>query len=102
MEMIVEIPNGKYNLTNVIIQCIIKVHKELGPGFLESIYRNSLLIELTRFGLNIEKEKEVKIFYKGYEVGIHRIDILVENSIIIELKTVESLRKAHYSQIRSY
>ena len=102
MEEIGEIRYYNYDHTNIIIRCIINVHKELGPGFIESIYRNSLLIELASVGLNVEEEKEVRIFYKGKNVGIHRIDILVENHIIIELKTVESLSKAHYSQIRSY
>jgi GxxExxY protein len=102
MEVIGEMTYKYNDNTDIIIQCIIKVHKELGPGFLESIYRNSLLIEISSVGLKIEKEKEVKILYKGHDVGIHRIDILVENTIIIELKTVESLSKAHYSQVRSY
>jgi len=102
MEVIGEMTYKYNDNTDIIIQYIIKVHKELGPGFLESIYRNSLLIEISSVGLKIEKEKEVKILYKGHDVGIHRIDILVENTIIIELKTVESLSKAHYSQVRSY
>lgn len=89
-------------LTGTIIDCIIKVHKTLGPGFLESIYRKALLIELRRRGLSVETEKEVVIYYQGEEVGQHRLDILVENRAIIELKTVEELSKAHYAQVRSY
>ena len=90
------------DLTNRIIKCIIQVHKALGPGFLENIYRNSLLIELAENNIDAETEKEIKIYYQNYEVGLHRLDILVENEVIIELKTVERLNKAHYAQIKSY
>jgi GxxExxY protein len=89
-------------LTESIIECIIKVHQTLGPGFLESIYRKALLIELTRHGIKVETEKEVIINYEGEEVGRHRLDILAESKVVVELKTVEELSKAHYAQVRSY
>jgi len=89
-------------LTGRVIQCIIRVHQTLGPGFLESIYRRALLIELRKNFLATEAEKEVMIFYDGQEVGKHRLDILVEGRLILELKTVEALSKAHYAQVRSY
>ena len=98
--MEIDFKNDK--LTESIITCIINVHKTLGPGFLENIYRKSLCIELLEHGLVFENEKEVVIYYKNNEVGCHRVDILVENQIIIELKTVETLNKAHYAQIKSY
>ena len=89
-------------LTDSIIQAIIAVHKTLGPGFLENIYRKSLVIELQSLDLCVETEKEINIHYKGQIVGVHRLDILVEKQIVMELKTVEALSKAHYAQIRSY
>ena len=89
-------------LTGKIIECIIAVHQELGPGFLESIYRRALLIEMRKQGLAAETEKEVIIYYDGQEVGRHRLDILAEERVVVELKTVESLSKAHYAQVRSY
>ncbi len=89
-------------LTKRIINAIIRVHQELGPGFLEKIYRNALTIELRRQGLELEMEKEIVIYYNGQEVGRHRLDILVEKGVVLELKTVEKLGKAHYAQIRSY
>lgn len=89
-------------LTEQIIEGIIAVHAELGPGFLESIYRNALQIELRSQGLKIEHEKEVRVFYRHTEVGIHRLDLLVEGKVIVELKTVEGLSRAHYAQLRSY
>ncbi len=90
------------NLTDVIIQCIIQVHQTLGPGFLESVYRRSLLIEMKKRGLMAETEKEVIVYYEEEEVGRHRMDIVVERKIIVELKTVEELSRAHYAQVRSY
>jgi GxxExxY protein len=93
---------GNEKFTERVIECIIHVHQTLGPGFLESVYRNALLIELRKQHFETESEKEVVVYYDGQEVGRHRLDILVEGSIIVELKTVEALSKAHYSQVRSY
>jgi GxxExxY protein len=90
------------DLTEKIIKCIINVHQELGSGFLENVYRKALIIELISNGLNVEAEKEIQLFYKGHEIGIHRLDILVNNQVILELKTVESLNRNHYAQIKSY
>lgn len=92
----------KEELTDKIINACINVHKELGPGFLESIYHNALKIELERRNLVVESEKEVKVKYLGIEVGTHRIDLLVEGEIVVELKTVEDLNKKYYAQVRSY
>jgi len=89
-------------LTETIIQAIIKVHQTLGPGFLESIYRKTLLIELRSQSLRVETEKGVIIYYRDEEVGRHRLDLVVEDRVIVELKTVEELSKAHYAQVRSY
>ena len=90
------------SLTELIIQCIITVHKTLGPGFMESVYQRALVVELRSAQLNVDVEKEVVIFYRGQEVGRHKLDMVVENSIIVELKTVEDFHKAHYAQVRSY
>ena len=93
---------GKEDLTDKIISACINVHKELGPGFLESIYHNALNIELKRQKLAFESEKEVKVIYCDSAVGIHKIDIFVEGEIVVELKTVEDLNKKYYAQVRSY
>ena len=90
------------DLTDRVVRSIIEVHKTLGPGFLESVYRKAFLIELRDNDLRAETGKEVPVGYKGREVGLHRLDILVEGQLIIELKTVEDLSKAHYAQVRSY
>jgi GxxExxY protein len=88
--------------TGRIIESIITVHKELGPGFLESVYHRALLIELRKRNLSADSEAEVLIHYAGEPVGRHRLDLVVERRVIVELKTVEALSKAHYSQVRSY
>ncbi len=90
------------SVTGSIIECIIEVHRKLGPGFLESVYRNALEIELRHHKLQVDRERELTILYDGEIVGRHRLDLVVENTVVIELKTVESLSKAHYAQIRSY
>jgi GxxExxY protein len=93
---------GKENLTDKIINACIIVHKELGPGFLESIYHNALKIELEKHKIAFESEKEVRVRYCDIEVGIHKIDLLIEGDIVVELKTVEGLSKKYYAQVRSY
>lgn len=93
---------GKDKLSEGIINCIIEVHRTLGPGFLERIYRKALLIELESQNYKAETEKEISVFYKGKEVGRHRLDILVNDTVVIELKTVNELNRAHYAQVRSY
>jgi GxxExxY protein len=93
---------GKEELTDKIIHACITVHKELGPGFLESIYHNALLIEMKKQNIAFESEKEVTVSYCGSQVGIHKIDMFIENEIVLELKTVDDLNKKHYAQVRSY
>lgn len=89
-------------LTDCIIKSCITVHKQLGPGFIESIYHKALEIELEKQGLEFETEKEYKVFYSGTEVGTHRLDLLVEDTVIVELKTVEEIHNKYYAQLRSY
>ena len=72
-------------LTDKIINACINVHKELGPGFLESIYHNALKVELERQKLGYESEKEVRVKYQGLEVGTHRVDLFIEDEIVVEL-----------------
>ncbi len=93
---------GTDGLTEKIIGACIKVHKSLGPGFLEIIYLNALLIELKKLGLLCESEKEIRVFYEHALVGLHKIDLLVQGEIVVELKAVEDLNKKHYAQLRSY
>jgi len=85
-----------------VIGCMIAVHKELGPGFLESAYHRALEIELAYRELWFESEKEIHLRYRGKSIGVHRLDLLIENQLVVELKTVSELHKKHYAQVRSY
>ncbi len=89
-------------LSNQLIGAAIKVHKELGPGFLESIYEQALKVELSESGLGFDSQKEIKVQYSGVEVGVHRLDLIVEEEIILELKAVKELADIHFVQLRSY
>lgn len=85
-----------------VIGCMIEVHKQLGPGFLEKVYRRAIACELERQGIRFQTEKEIELQYKGESIGTHRLDLFVEDELVIELKTVEELHKKHYAQVRSY
>jgi GxxExxY protein len=89
-------------LSRKIIGAAIEVHRELGPGFLEHIYEEALKIEFSEHCLNFESQKEIKIKYLGTDVGSHRLDLLVENKIILELKAVKEFNDIHFAQLRSY
>jgi GxxExxY protein len=89
-------------LTRAIIDAIIKVHKVLDPGFGEAIYRRALVVELKKQNISVATEVEVSVAYEGQIVGQYRLDLLVEGTVIVEVKVVEALSKVHYSQIRSY
>ena len=96
---------GKYpfeELSRKIIGAAIEVHRELGPGFLENIYEEALKIEFSEQNLNFDSQKEIKIKYLGIEIGIHRLDLLVEKKIIVELKAVKEFSDIHFAQLRSY
>jgi GxxExxY protein len=90
-------------LTGKIINCAIEVHKALGPGLLESAYKECLYYELNEAGLNVEKEKALPLVYKNVKLDCgYRIDLLVENQIVLELKSVEALNDIHMAQILTY
>jgi GxxExxY protein len=89
-------------LTGQIIGCAIEVHRELGPGFLESIYESALIIALRQSGLKAEPQRTVPIFFHGEPVGEHRLDLLVENLVVVELKAVRALEDVHFAIVRSY
>lgn len=90
------------NLTGRIIACGIEVHKALGPGFLEAIYESALVVELCRAGLSIERQKGLPIYYRDVLVGEHRLVLLVENTIVVELKAISALEDIHFAIVRSY
>jgi GxxExxY protein len=85
-----------------IIKAFYKVYNTLGYGFLEKVYENALFIELSSMGLFVEKQKHIKVYYEGKEVGEYFADLKVENSIIIELKAAEGLYEEHEYQLINY
>lgn len=91
------------NLTRKIIGAAIEIHKTLGPGLLESAYQECLFFELKSMGLNVLKEVSLPIIYKDIKLDHgYRIDLLVENEIVVELKTVEQFTEVHFAQILTY
>lgn len=90
-------------LSNIIIGCAIEVHKQLGPGLLESAYQECLYFELKNKGLNVIKEKPMPIIYKEVKLDHgYRIDLLVENKVVIEIKAVEMFTDVHTAQVLTY
>jgi GxxExxY protein len=90
------------DITGIIIKCAIEVHKTLGPGFIESIYEQALIHELKQTGLKIDHQVSAKITYKNINVGEHRLDLLVNDAVIIENKTVKEFDDIHRAQVLSY
>ena len=89
-------------LSGQIIEAAIDVHKQLGPGFLESIYDNAMKIALRKRGLEFAFQQDVQVFYEGEEVGLHRLDLIVQREIVVELKAIKALEDIHFAQVRSY
>lgn len=90
-------------LTSNVIRCAIEVHQALGPGLLESAYRECLEYELTSQGLTVVKEKPVPVLYKKVRLDHgYRMDLLVENKLVIEIKTVEDFTDVHFAQVLTY
>ena len=89
-------------LTEKIIGCAIEVHKKLGPGFLESIYENAFTLELEKHNLHVERQQEVIVKYDGIEVGRHRLDLIVNDTIVVELKAVKNIEDVHFAIVKSY
>jgi GxxExxY protein len=84
-------------LTGGIIGAAIEVHRQLGPGFLESIYESALAIELTSRRIPFERQIGIPILYRNAEVGVHRLDLYVADQIVVELKAVKDIEDVHYA-----
>ncbi|MBI4570214.1 MAG: GxxExxY protein [Planctomycetes bacterium] len=88
--------------TGKIIAAAIEVHKDLGPGFLESVYENALAIELRAREIPFQQQMTVPVRYKGAVVGLHRIDLFVFDQFVVELKAIKALEDVHFVVVRSY
>lgn len=96
------IPAQDEEIAKSLIGAAIEVHRELGPGFLESIYRKALAYELSLRGIAVEQEKEIVVPYKDIQIAGQRLDLLVGGRLIVELKCVEELAPIHQAQLLSY
>jgi GxxExxY protein len=101
MNRIEEQPKA-YDLSGQVIGAAMKVHSALGPGFLESVYQNALVWELHKTGLKADAQKPISVYYDGQIVGAFTADLSVNDSLIVELKAIQSLSKAHEVQLVNY
>ncbi|MCC7178741.1 MAG: GxxExxY protein [Acidobacteria bacterium] len=84
------------------IGCALRVHQALGPGYVEAVYHDALAIELHEHGLPFKREFAVPVFYRGRLLRLHRIDLVVADTVIVEVKAVERLEPIHQAQVVSY
>jgi len=89
-------------LTEKIIGTAITVHKALGPGLLEGIYQKSLAAELRKIDLRLQRERLFPVYYRGARIGEQRLDLIVEDKVVLELKAVEALAQVHRAQLLTY
>ncbi|MFI5344428.1 MAG: GxxExxY protein [Chlamydiales bacterium] len=95
-----ELPH--YELTRVILGCCFEVMEELGPGFLEKVYKNALLIAMRQKGLQVEVEKSYQVIFRGKVIGQYQADLVVNQAVIVELKCCEKLISEHQAQVFNY
>ena len=89
-------------LSYQIMAAVFEVHNTLGFGFLEKVYERALLKELCLRGISVEAQKEIKVYYKGDEIGTYFADLVVNNEILLELKAVDNLNNTHKAQVLNY
>ena len=89
-------------ITHKIIGCAYQVYNQLGFGFLESVYKKAIIIDLTKNNLKVEEEKPLKVYYDCQVVGNFYVDLFVEEAVIVELKSVQNLNKEHEIQLVNY
>ncbi|BDQ03118.1 GxxExxY protein [Ignavibacterium sp.] len=91
------------DISKIIVDCCFKVHTQLGPGLLESVYEEVLAYELMKRGLNVERQKAIPVLYDQIKMELgFRADLIVENKVIIELKSVDTLAPVHSKQLLTY
>jgi GxxExxY protein len=92
----------RYDLAGKVIGLGMKVHSNLGSGFLESVYKNALALDLGRAGLKVEAEKAISVFYQDELVGAFVADLLVDDTLVVEIKAIQTLAKTHEVQLVNY
>jgi GxxExxY protein len=88
--------------SHAIIEAAIAVHRELGPGFIESIYHRAMEVALEHRSIEYQSEREIHVFFEGKDVGCHRLDLVVAGEIIVELKAVKAFEDIHFAKLKSY
>lgn len=89
-------------ITELIIGAAMKVSNTLGVGFLEKVYENALVVELSKTGLKIEQQKAIRVNYEGVVVGYYVADLIIENKVLVELKSAKALDDIHQAQLLNY
>jgi GxxExxY protein len=89
-------------LTDRILNAAVAVHRGLGPGFLESLYEAALVHELTKRGHMVERQKTIPVLYDGVVIGEHRLDLLLDRAVVVELKACKAIEDIHLATARSY
>ena len=87
------------DLSYQMMGVLFEVHKELGPGFLESVYEMALMEEFAKKAIKVETQRVTNVIYKGKKIGVHRLDLVVEGKVVVELKTVERFSTYHTAQL---
>jgi GxxExxY protein len=85
-----------------VIEAAIAVHIKFGPGFLESVYQKAIAVALRHRNIRFQEQKEVHFIFEDEDVGLHRLDLIVDDRIVVELKAVKCLEGIHYAQLKSY
>ena len=94
--------DGDQTTSDVVIRCAIEVHRCLGPGLLESVYESAICIEFENCGLNFRRQVGVPLLYKGHLIAEHRPDLVVEDRLVVEIKSVSRLDPVHVVQVLTY
>jgi GxxExxY protein len=102
LRLVSTLPPDLEDLVQRTIGALLDVHRELGPGMSESVYAAALQLELESRGIPFESEKPVPVRYKGHLIGHHRIDLLVDRRLVVEIKSVECIHSVHVAQAVSY
>jgi GxxExxY protein len=94
--------DGDTRITHQILRCAIEVHRELGPGLLESVYESALCLELEAAGLFFSRQVGIPLHYKGRLIAEHRPDLIVEKCVVVEIKSIERIAPIHVAQVLTY
>jgi GxxExxY protein len=99
---LVTVPDAWNQMTQRVIACAMEVHTILGPGLLERLYEDALAYELSQRGLRVERQRSIRVRYKTIELSEQRLDLVVENLVVVELKSTESVPEVFLAQLMSY